>query len=500
MALSVIKESKLLARHSVVYGLGNFLNRIVSFLLIPVYTRFLTPNDYGIKELVGLSTDVLGILLATAISSAIYRFYFEYESEKDRSEVISTSIIAIGGAGLTALAILLFFTRNLAGLIVDNSDLSYFFTISFVSMWFQSLNDVGYNYLRANQKSLRFVVLSFLKMAIAIGLNIYTVCFLKIGVLGILISTLASAVFMTLVLVIPMMIKIRLQFSAEKFKEMLKYGLPIVPSQFGAFIVHLSDRFFLKAYCSIADTGLYSLGYRFGTLPANFISDPFNQTWQPRRFEISKQEGAERVFGRIFTYFLFLISFAGLGVSALTLDVLKIIADPKFWPAYKVVPVIVLASTIFTFHYHLNMGILIAKKTKYLAYINFSNGVVVTGLNFLLIPRYGVYGAAYATLIAFIYKITLTYYFSSRYYKIYFEFMRILKILVSAAFVYAATLLIDVHSVYLNFLYKFLIIMLYPIILYLLRFYSAEELVKVKLFCVSLTTKLKLILRTQQAD
>lgn len=480
MALSITKESKLLAKHSLVYGSGEFLNRIVAFLLLPIYTRFLTPHDYGIKELVGLTTDVIGILIATAISGAIYRFYFEYEDVKDKNEVISSAIICIGIGGLIAIGLLSLSTRTMAFYILDSADLYHFFLISFSSIWFQALNDIGYNYLRANQQSLKFVVLSSGKHVLAILLNIYFVCILKIGVLGILLSTLISSVIMCLVLVVPLSVTIGLHFSLDKIKQMLKFGLPMVPSQFGAFIVHLSDRFFIKGYCSIADAGLYSLGYRFGALPSNFVSGPFNQTWQPRRFELYKQEGSERVFGQIFTYFLYLMIFAGLFVSVLTREVLMIMADQQFWSAYKIVPIIVLATTIFTFHYHFNMGILIQKKTKYLAYINFSNGVFVLLLNFAFIPPYGVYGAAYATLIAFIYKVALTYYFSSKYYKIYFEFARIGKILFTAASIYAITIFIQLNSIYLNMFLKSFSIFLFPALLILLKFYTREEKQKIK--------------------
>ena len=167
--------------------------------------------------------------------------------------------------------------------------------------------------------------------------------------------------------------------------------------------------------------------------------------------------------------------FAGLGISVLTRDVLMIMADEKFWPAYKIVPIIVIATTIFSFHYHLNMGILISKKTKYLAYINFSNGFFILILNFLLIPKYGVFGAAYATLIAFIYKISLTYYFSSKYYKIHFEFIRIGKILLSAAVVYILTVPIEFASVYNSFVVKMSIILLYPVFLFGVGFFTVEE-------------------------
>lgn len=475
MTTSVKKESKLLAKHSLIYGLGTMVNRIVAFMLLPIYTRYLTPHDYGIKELVGLSTDVISILLATSISSAIYRFYFEFEDLWDKNEVISTAIITLGGLGLVVISLLWFFTRTMATYILDDPGLSHFFSISLATMWFQAMNDIGNSYLRANQKSLKFVLFSAVKLVLAISLNIYFIVFLGYGVLGVLLSSLISAVFLSLILTGPVLKKVGLHFSMSKLKEMLKFGLPMIPSQLGAFVVHLSDRFFLKAYTSIADTGLYSLGYRLGALPSNFISHPFNQTWQPRRFELYKKPESEKIFGTIFTYFLVLMFWAGLAVAILSKDILMIMADESYWSAYRIVPLIVLATTIFSFHYHLNMGILISKKTKYLAYINFSNGALILVLNFLLIPTYGVFGAAYATIAAFIYKVSLTYYFSSRYYKIHFELTRILKIVISVALLYFASLYVNLNTMAGNFAVKTGIIGLYPLLLFLFAFFTDAE-------------------------
>lgn len=475
LSVSLRTESKLLAKHSFIYASGNLLSTIAAFLLLPVYTRYLTPRDYGIKELVGLSTDVIGILVATAISSAMYRFYFEYEEEKERNEVISSSFIAVGAMGLLTVAILSFFTRTMAKYILDSPALYHFFIISFASMWFQSLNNLGFDYLKAQQKSLIFILFSLGKLIMAIAINIYLVVYLEMGVLGVLISTLFTAIITTIFLLVPIFLKTGIRFSWSKTKEMFKFGLPLVASQFGAFIVHLSDRFFLKAYTSLSDTGLYSLGYRFGAIPNNFISGPFNQIYQPRRFELYKKENSEKIFGKIFTYFLAIILFAGLGVSILTKDVLMIISDPKFWSAYKITPIIVLATTIFSFHYHFNLGILIAKKTKYLAYINFSNGLMVLVLNFLLIKPYGAFGAAYATLLAFIYKVSLTYYFSSKYYKIYFEFLRITKLVLAGIMIYLSSLLVDFSLIYLNIICKILLLFCYPVLIYCSNFFTSDE-------------------------
>jgi O-antigen/teichoic acid export membrane protein len=475
VAIHVRDESKLLARHSVIYGIGTSANKIVGFLLLPVYTQYLSTREYGIKELVGLSTDIIGVLLATAISSAFYRFYFDYTAESDRMLVLSSSYIFLGIFGLFFVGLLSLGSPVMARYILDSSDLSTYFLIALASLWFQTINTIGLNYLRVTLRSIQYVVLSIFRLVLAIGLNIYFIIFLRMGVLGILISTLITSIVTTLVLNVPQLAKAGLRYSPSIVRDMLKFGLPMIPSQFGTLIVNLSDRFFLKGYCSIAEAGLYSLGYRFGILPGTFISEPFNQVWQPRRLEMYTQDNAEEVFGRIFTYFLLFISFAALGVAVLTRDILVIIADREFWSAYKIVPVIALANVIFTFHYHFNMGIIIEKKTKYLAYINVSNAALVLLLNFLLIPRYGMYGAAYATLIAYIYKAASTYFFSNRFFKIHFEFVRMGKIFLAAAGIFVLSQQIELGSVYAGLLVKTLLVLLFPAALYLMSFFTPEE-------------------------
>ena len=141
--VSTKNEIKVLSKHSTIFGIGNFMNQIVSFLMLPVYTSYLTPNDYGIKELVGLTVDVTGILLAMTISSAVMRFYFDHDDDKNRNEVISTAMILIGGIGVAACAVISFATDTLAKLILDNAELGYFFQIAFISMIFQSINGVS---------------------------------------------------------------------------------------------------------------------------------------------------------------------------------------------------------------------------------------------------------------------------------------------------------------------------------------------------------------------
>ena len=459
--------------------------------MLPVYTRYLTPNDYGIKELVGLTVDVTGILLAMTISSAVMRFYFDHDDAKNRNEVISTAMILIGGIGIAACALISFATDTLAKHILDNAELGYFFQIAFISMIFQSVNGVSYDYLRANQKSLRYITYHFIKLILGIALNIYMICFLRWGVVSILLTTLITSVmiFCTLTLPVLRLTGLRLSYCESKGNGKIRLSRRLIPigSLCGPFVGPI---FYEGALVGFRCRALFArLPVR--DAPGHFVSVPFNNAWQPRRYELLKEPDSEKVFGRIFTYYLLVLFFCGMGVAVLTKDVLKIMATSSFWSAYQVVPIIVLANIIFNMSTHVSMGILITKKTKYFAFINGSNAFLVLVLNFFLIRGYGAYGAAVATLIAFVYKISLTYYFSSRYYKIHFEFRRILKILAVATSIYLLSLIVETNSPIINMVIKTLMLGLFPILLYWLRFPTDKEKQELLAMIKSRLTKLR---------
>ena len=211
-------------------------------------------------------------------------------------------------------------------------------------------------------------------------------------------------------------------------------------------------------------------------MPGTFVVQPFNQTWLPRRFEIFKQPDSEATFGRIFTYYLLILTTAGLAVSALARDIVVVMADPKFHDAYKVVPLLVIANLLFSLHYHLHFGLLVAKKTKILAAINLSNGFLILLANWLLIPRFGMFGAVYATILAFIYKDSLTWHFSKKYFRPRFEMRRIAILMGAAVAIYLASLTIRTSNLWLDVAAHTFMVGLYPVLLLAVHFFTPGEL------------------------
>ncbi|MBD3402456.1 oligosaccharide flippase family protein [candidate division GN15 bacterium] len=477
MSNSVKSEVKLLARHGSIYGLANILDRLVSFIMIPVYTRFLTPADYGVLELIYMTSSVIAMVIGMRIEAAVSRFYFDYDEsdQAGRNKVISSGFLGYGGLAALLVVALLPLSSTFARVILDSPEFSSYFVVALITIAVGLIIPIGNAYFRVRMQSKMFLFFRVSNTILTLGLNIYFVVFAKWGVYGILVATLISHSLLGAVMLLLILSRTGLKVDFRLVWEMVKFGLPLIPSNIAAYAVHSSDRYFIKEYVTMSAAGLYSLGYKIGGLVNQFVTAPFNLVWTPRRFETFSREDSERIYARIFTYFVTLALFVGLMISVLSKEIIKIMATEPFWPAYKVVPIIVLAYIIFSFHYHFNIGILMEKKTKYLAYVNVSNGVLNIGLNFALIPTIGIWGAAIATVLCFIFKVSLTYYYSNRFFPIRVEWFRVAILFATAISLYLVTLLVDTGSIWLDGGIKGLIGLAYVAVLWVTPFFDSEE-------------------------
>ena len=480
MVKSVASEAKLIARHSVIYGLSNVLDRMVGFLMLPVYTRFLTPSDYGIMELIYMTTSIISLVVGLGVEAAVGRFYFDYADEGQRKKVISTAIIGYGAMVFAVILAMIPFASPMARLVLDSAEYADLFEIALLTLALGIVLPIVYAYMRVRQKSFQYMITKVMMTAAGLGMNIYFVVLAKMGVYGILMSNLLAHLIFTVVLNIFTLKQTGFRVDYKLLKEMLKFGLPLIPSNISAYIVQASDRYFVKQYGNISMTGLYAMGYKFGTLVNQFVTSPFIQIWSPRRFEYFGKEGYELIYARIFTYFCILSLFAGLLISLLSKEIIRFMATEPFWAAYKVVPIVTLAYIIFSFHYHFNVGIMMKKATKYIAYVNVTNGILNLVLNFILIKKYTIWGAAVATLLCFIFKSSMTYYYSNRLYKIRMEWRRIVMLFATAFALFFAAFFIETGSIWINLLCKGAIGLSFPLVLYFARFFTDEEIKRIK--------------------
>ena len=476
----MFSDIKAVTKHFFIYGMGSILGRIASFILLPLYTHYLSTSEYGTLDLLELTTYIIGMFLAAGISHSLLRFYYDSEDPERRKLVVSTSLISISVVSLLGFVILSLSASSISELVFKNQDYITLFRLVFLSLMFSLISEIPLSLFRAQQRSVLYTIISLIRLVLTLSLNILFIVGFKWGIKGIILSSLCIQALSGVVLTSMILKQVGLKFSVPIFKEMLKYGIPLIPEGAGYFVLNFADRFILQRFTNLSEVGLYSLGYKFGMIISPMITDPFLSIWRPKMFETSKREDAKNLYSVMFTYFMFVEIFAGLFISILIIDALKIISSPEFYSCYKIVPLISFSYILMAGYFFVQMGLLQRKKTKHVAYIVLVAAGINVGLNLLLVPRLGMWGSAISTILSFIVLFIFNYAVSNTIYYIKYQYLRLAKMLVLAVSLYFLASAINIDSFILSISTRTIIALSFPLLLYVLRFYTPEEIQKIK--------------------
>jgi len=472
-----IKE---LIKHSSIFGFANVLRKGIGFFMIPLYTYYLTTSDYGTLELLDLINMILIHLLGLRIGAGLVRYYVLYDDAEDKREVFTTALSFAILLSFIFVIIFELFSTDLNKLIVGRPDTTIYMQIMIIIIGLRLIATVLESYLLALKRSVIISTLSIVVLVITLSLNIYFLVILKMGVMGILLSMLIGKIIDTILLFLITLRGIKISFSIKKLKQMLNFTLPLVPATFALFSVHFVDRFFVKEFCSLSDVGIYALGYKFGAIISLLISGPFFSIWNIKRFEIAKTSEAKSVFSRIFTYYSLIIVFIGLSISLFIYEIIFVMATQSFYGAASIVPLIVTGYVFLGMSNFCGLGILLKHKTKYIMYINTAVAFLNLILNFILIKNFGMTGAAIATLLSFAILFILTFIVSQKIYPIRYEYQRLMILIVSSLIIFGFSKIAIPSDIIVSSICKFLIIILFPYILFKLKFFYPSEIVKLK--------------------
>lgn len=421
-------ELKNLGKHTIIYGAGILLGRIVSFIMLPIYTRYLTPADYGVLELLTITTDVISMIVGIGLTSTVMRFYSKYDSQEEKNKVVSTALVMMFVPSLLINFICILLSDKFSTLVFGTADYTRYFQLSFIMLFLQAGVEIPMIFIRLKQDSTLFVVINFLKLILQLSLNIYFVVILKIGLAGILYSSLISSIVMTSFLTFYIIRWIGFAFSFPRCIEMLRFGYPLIFWSLGSFILTFSDRYFLNIYSDLRTVGIYSLAYKFGFLLATLVG-PFSLIWEPKRFEIAKQHDGFLIYKKVFMYLNIVLLMISLMISVFIKDILTLMTDPSYWEAYRLVPIILIAYIFQTWTAFCNIGLFIREKTSMYGLSAAISVVIVTLANVLLIPSFGAYGAAWATVIAFGIRFIVVLWYAQKEYYVDFGWVRNLQLM-----------------------------------------------------------------------
>lgn len=466
-----------MASSTSVYALAVFLGRAASFLLFPVYTRFLSPADYGVLELLELTLYAYGVLFGMRIGEALVYRWSRVTGGDDRSAVVSTAYwgaVLLGGFSIAAGWGL---SGWLSRLVFGVPDYRGAFVLMFSAFAAGLPVEVGLALARAGDRSLHYLALSALRLAVTASLNVYFLAVLHWKYEALLWGNLIGAATVSAA----SLAYIRFRgyrwtlFRASELRRLLSYGAPLGVSGLGMLIIHYGDRFFLRHYATLADIGLYSLAYKIGML-VTYVQTPFDIYWRAQMFQIVDQAGGERIYVRVCTYLgLVLMTFTVflLGFSA---PLLNILAGREFRSAAQFVPLIAFAYVVRTVGAHFRNAMLLEGETRQDAVVVWAGALSGLGAYALLIPKYRVWGAVAATLIAFTVMFFHGLWLAQRIRRFPFEYRRLALLLLAAAPAAVGAWLLRPSAPLGQWTFGTLALTTYPLLLYGLGFFEREEL------------------------
>lgn len=419
---------KTIGSQTLVYTGGVILGKVASFVMLPIYTRYLTPADYGVLELLGMTIEVIGLITGAGIMGAVFKFYHGEQHRADKNEVISTAALGIAAIAMLATLLGLVIAPELSKLTFGNTANLPYLRLYFLLFLLQNFEQVPLALVRAENRAVLFVIVNAAKLVTVLSLNILFVVHLRMGIDGILAAAISASAMVSIGMSAYLVRRVGIRFSLERFRQMLGFGLPLVPWWVGNFVLVFSDRFFLNHYTNTSIVGLYSLAYKFAFLLSALAYSPFDTMWSSARFEVANRPDAPEVYARVFFYINVILGVLGVVLCLFVRDFLSVMSDPAFLGAYRVVPLLIAAQIVFTWAGYWNVGIYVTGRTKTMTNAAIILVPLALILNYMLIPPFGMYGAATATFIAYAARFFWIYYFAQRYYPIQHEWTNMAKL------------------------------------------------------------------------
>ncbi|MBE9490952.1 MAG: polysaccharide biosynthesis protein [Bacteroidetes bacterium] len=437
---------KTLFKQTFIYGLATVLPRMLSFLLVPLYTTkgvLSSVAEYGKVSIIFSYFVIFNVILAYGMETAFFRFF---NKEEDKDKVIGTSTISLIVTSFGFFVLALLFQNQIAQFI--DIDVKYINLVIWILL-FDALVIIPFAWLRAKQRPMRYAVIKILNVVINLGLNLFFFLALKdlasngsvfesiyrpnFEISYIFIANLiASAV--TLVLMFRFYTKIKYVFNSVLWKTMFRYAFPILIAGIAFSINETFDRILLKELLpdNVADTqiGMYSACYKIALFMTLFAT-AYRLGIEPFFFSHAKTVDPQKNYARILEFFVAFGSVVLLSVVVFA-DVLKpyIVRDEAYWEAMWVVPIILIANFCLGIYHNLSVWYKITDRTKFGAYISVFGAVITLAINILFIKTYGYKASAIATLIAYATMMLLSYYFGRKYYPIPYNLKKIALYLV----------------------------------------------------------------------
>jgi O-antigen/teichoic acid export membrane protein len=410
-------------RDSAVYAVPAFVSRGLSLFLLPLYTRVLSPADYGSLDLLIVFAGIVNLTVALEVSQGVARFYTD-ETDRDRKVVYASSAFWFTVACYTTFGLLAFvYVSNLSSWVMGTEGMEPVFLIGVLYIWLNGIFYLVQNQFRWELRSKRYAAVSLIMTLVTAGFAVWLAYGLEWGLEGLLWGMVAGVTAASAYGLWHLRNSFRLRFDWEQLREMLVFSGPLVPSGIAVWGGTYVDRLMIKHFLSVEEVGLYGIGFRLASIAA-LLMVGFQGALTPLVYAHYRDPDTPRQLARIFRVF---VSFALLLFMAITLfagDLLALITTEAFYGGAAVV-IYLVPAVLFAQMYIFAPGIAVAKKTHLVLWINLGGAILNACFNWWLIPVLGIVGAGLATMLGYFCMFGAYMWFSQRLYPVPHDWRRL---------------------------------------------------------------------------
>jgi O-antigen/teichoic acid export membrane protein len=432
-------SSRSFLKHAAVYGLAGLLVQAGGFVLLPLYTRYLTPADYGVLEVLSRLAETVGTcLMFGGLRQALMTFYQQSPDEAGRRQVAATMFSLLGITVFLGGGLMLLLANPLSRLLNqflhagDEPIRAGLLRLALLAVLLEPFIQAPLTLLQARVESVRFVSINVSQFLLRIALCVLFVKYLHGGVAGALASSAVIGVLFGLALSLRELIRSPGRPDFHKLCGLLRFALPLVPGGLCFFLLHHGDRFFLLRCCDMQEVGTYALGYKLAQAAGMFSLSPLYMVWSSQMYKAAQGDDAPAVFGTAITRILAAYLLTALPLALFQDEVIRLLGSAAYARASTVIAPVLLACFFQSAATLMDAGLYVRHRMGLKLGITLATTVVMLLLYALLIPPYGSMGAALATLIGFAFLAVCTWAVSQQVFPIHYEWPRLAALLALA--------------------------------------------------------------------
>ncbi len=473
----MLQDIKNTVKQSAIYGLSRISLKFVSFILTPVISIYFTVSEYGVLDRFERFWQIIFAVSLFGMETALLRWYTLTENKEEKKSLIFTILLYLAGLNIVLVLIGSIFSASLSQIIFDNRGFANIIVLTFLIACFEALMVVPLSLLRAENKPGKYLLITIAGTVIALVLQLYFLIYTNNKLEGIFISKFIAPCLTFLVLLPFLLKRMSLKFSLRHLKELLAFTFPLMLTGVVSTLLNSVNRFILGFIGKPDDVGLFSLASNIIGILTFVLISPFQLAFNAIFWQKLKDSNAARFFTKSVTYSFLLYVWGALVISLLIPYIIKIYipTKPAYWESQKLVSILSMSLVFYGMLTVSYMSYHHAKRNDLIFYFQCGALVLNIILNYLLIPFWGMFGAAISTLVSFYLLIVFMYYFSGKYYFIKYESLKLYVIFILAGFIIFVFQYFEIQPKWLDIILRLLACVSFPLLLLPFRIYEKIE-------------------------